>query len=100
MNLLFKNRKLSIAIMVSVAVHAALLALRFGALEAFKFKPTDPGLEMILVNARHDRAPLKADVFWLRLISMADGGGNAAEGRAKSLLPDLQQSTDGDSAKA
>lgn len=97
MNLLLKNRTLSIAIAVSVAVHAALLAVRFVAPEAFKFKPTDPGLEVILVNAKHDRAPLKADAL---AQANLDGGGNAAEGRAKSPLPDLRQSADGDSAKA
>ena len=96
MNLLVKNRTLSIAIAVSVVVHAALLAVRFVAPEAFKFKPADPGLEVILVNAKHERAPLKAEAL---AQANLDGGGNAEEGRAKSPLPDLRQSQDGDSAK-
>ncbi|GGI20246.1 TonB family protein [Oxalicibacterium faecigallinarum] len=97
MKLFTKNRTLSIAITVSVMAHAALLTVRFVAPEAFKFQPTDPGLEVILVNAKHDRAPLKADAL---AQANLDGGGNHAEGRAKSPLPDLRQSADGDSTKA
>lgn len=96
MKSLFQNRTLSIAITVSVLAHAALLAVRFAAPEAFKFKPTDPGLEVILVNAKHDRQPLKADAL---AQANLDGGGNADAGRAKSPLPDMRKSEDGDSAK-
>lgn len=97
MKLFTKNRTLSIAITVSVVAHAALLTVRFVAPEAFKFQPTDPGLEVILVNAKHDRAPLKAEAL---AQSNLDGGGNADAGRAKSPLPDLRQSADGESTKA
>lgn len=97
MKSLLQNRTLSIAITVSVLAHAVLLAIRFTAPEAFKFKPADPGLEVILVNAKHDRAPLKADAL---AQANLDGGGNADAGRAKSPLPDMRKSEDGDSAKA
>lgn len=97
MKSLSSNRILTVAITFSVLVHVALLAVHFTAPEALKFKPTDPGLEVILVNAKHDKAPLKADAL---AQANLDGGGNADAGRAKSPLPDLRKSEDGDSAKA
>jgi protein TonB len=77
-----------IAIAFSVLAHAALLAVHFAAPEAFRMQPTDPGLEVILVNAKHDKAPLKADAL---AQANLDGGGNADAGRAKSPLPDLRK---------
>ena len=88
---------MAIAIAVSVLLHAALLAVRFVAPDAFKFEPLDPGLEVILVNAKHDRKPLKADAI---AQANLDGGGNADDGRAKSPLPDLRRTENGDSMKA
>lgn len=64
------------------------MAVRFAAPEVFRFQPTDPGLEVILVNAKHDKKPLKADAL---AQANLDGGGNAASGRAKSPLPDLRK---------
>ena len=92
-----QNRSLTIAIVVSVVLHAGLLAVRFVAPESFRFAPTDPGLEVILVNAKQDKAPLKADAL---AQANLDGGGNADSGRAKSPLPDLRRSEDGTAAKA
>jgi protein TonB len=88
---------MSIAIAVSVLVHGALLAVRFASPEKFKFQPTDPGLEVILVNSKHDKKPLKADAI---AQANLDGGGNADAGRAKSPLPDMRSSVDGDGLKA
>ena len=82
---------------VSIAAHAALLTVRFVAPDAFKFKPADPGLEVILVNAKHDKKPLKADAL---AQANLDGGGNADAGRAKSPLPDLRKMETGESVKA
>lgn len=86
-----------IAIAVSVLVHAALLAVRFAAPEAFRLQPADPGLEVILVNARHARAPVKAEAL---AQANLDGGGNAEAGRAESPLPDLRKVENGESVKA
>ena len=94
--LLFQNPTLSIAITASVLVHGALLAIRFVPPDSFRFKPADPGLEVILVNAKHDRKPVKAQAL---AQANLDGGGNADDGRAKSPLPDLRRSEDGDSIK-
>jgi len=87
---------LSIAIAASVLLHGALLAVRFAPPDSFKFKPIDPGLEVILVNAKHDRKPAKADAL---AQANLDGGGNADKGRSKSPLPDMRRTENGDSTK-
>jgi protein TonB len=86
-----------IAIAVSVLAHAVLLALRFAAPDAFRLAPADPGLEVILVNAKHASAPAKADAL---AQANLDGGGMAEQGRSKSPLPDLRKTENGDSLKA
>ena len=97
MNTLIQNRPLMIAIACSLLAHAGLLAVRFAAPDAFRLQPADPGLEVILVNARHQRAPLKAEAL---AQANLDGGGNADAGRAQSPLPDLRKIENGDSIKA
>lgn len=91
-----KLTPLSLAIGISVLLHGALLAVHFAAPQALRFAPADPGLEVILVNARHDKAPLKAEAL---AQANLDGGGNADKGRAKSPLPDLRKAEDGQSVK-
>lgn len=86
-----------IAIACSVLAHAALLAIRFAAPDAFRLQPADPGLEVILVNAKHARAPAKAEAL---AQANLDGGGNAEAGRAQSPLPDTRHIENGDSIKA
>lgn len=88
---------LSVALSVSVLLHGALLTVRFVAPDAFQLKPADPGLEVILVNARHSKPPVKADAL---AQANLDGGGNADAGRSKSPLPDLRRTETGDSVKA
>lgn len=97
MKLSLQNPGLSIAITVSVLAHCVLLAVRFAAPDSFRFKPDDPGLEVILVNAKHDKKPLKPEAL---AQANLDGGGNADAGRAKSPLPDMRRTEDGDSIKA
>lgn len=92
-----ENRSLNIALAVSLLAHALLLALRFATPDAFRLAPADPGLEVILVNARHAQAPLKATAL---AQANLDGGGVAAQGRAKSPLPDVRRNENGDSIKA
>ena len=88
---------LTIAVAASVALHAALLTVRFVAPEVFEVKPADPGLEVILVNAKHAKAPLNADAL---AQANLDGGGQADAGRSKSPLPDMRRMEVGDSVKA
>lgn len=83
---------LKIAIGTSVALHAALLAVRFAPPESLRLRPFDTGLAVILVNARHESAPLQADAL---AQANLDGGGNADAGRARSPLPDLGRIADG-----
>jgi protein TonB len=86
-----------IALAASVAAHAVLLAIRFVAPDALRFEPADPGLEVILVNAKHAKAPTKAEAL---AQANLEGGGTADAGRSKSPLPDLRKTENGDSNKA
>ena len=86
-----------IALAASVAAHAVLLAIRFVAPDAVRFEPADPGLEVILVNAKHAKAPAKAEAL---AQANLEGGGTADAGRSKSPLPDLRKTENGDSIKA
>ncbi len=92
-----QNRLLYLATGVSLLVHGLLLAVHFVAPKNFKVEPADPGLEVILVNAKHAKAPLKAEAL---AQANLDGGGNADAGRAKSPLPDMRKNEMGDSVKA
>jgi protein TonB len=96
-NLSQQNRPLTIAIAVSVLAHAALLAVHFAAPDAFRLAPADPGLEVILVNAKHASASSRAEAL---AQANLDGGGMAEQGRSKSPLPDLRKVENGESLKA
>lgn len=75
---------LQIALGVSVAVHAALLTVRFVDPQSFNRVFQDTPLEVVLVNARTNEKPDKA-----RAIAQANmaGGGDLDKGRASSPLP-------------
>jgi protein TonB len=75
---------LQLALAVSVAVHAALLTVRFVNPEGFNRVFQDTPLEVILVNARSDEKPEKATA--IAQASLA-GGGDTERGRATSPLP-------------
>ena len=87
-----EDQRLWIAVGFSFLLHAALLAVKFAPPTNQTSKPLSSGLEIILVNARHDKAPVNADALAQANLS---GGGNAELGRARSPLPNLQQSVDG-----
>jgi len=84
---------LQIALGVSLAVHAALLTVRFVDPEAFNRVFEDTPLEVILVNAKTDEKPTKA-----RAMAQANmaGGGNLDKGRATSPLPNAVVSMQGE----
>jgi protein TonB len=92
-----ENRFLYLAIGASLLAHGAMLAVHFVAPVPAPVQPTDPGLEVILVNAKHSKAPLKADAL---AQANLDGGGNVDQGRAKSPMPDMRKMETGDSIKA
>ena len=75
---------LQLAIGASVAVHAALLTVRFVDPERFNRVFQDTPLEVVLVNARTHEKPDKAQA--IAQASMA-GGGEADKGRATTPLP-------------
>ena len=95
MKLFADNRLLWLALSSSVLVHVVLLGVHFIVPGQLHLPPADPGLEVILVNAKHDLAPQKADAI---AQANLDGGGNADDGRAKSPLPDMHKLEDGDNA--
>jgi periplasmic protein TonB len=74
---------LQVALLVSVAVHAVLLTVRFVDPERFNRMFQDTPLEVILVNARSQEAPLQAQAIAQANLS---GGGEAVAGRATSPL--------------
>ncbi|MFM1906330.1 MAG: hypothetical protein RLZZ591_7 [Pseudomonadota bacterium] len=88
---------LSIALGVSLSVHALLLTIRFVDPEAFNRVFQDTPLEVILVNARTTERPTKAQAIAQANLA---GGGDAAQGRASSPMPLAPQVEEGDSAES
>ena len=86
---------LSWAIVVSVAVHAALLAVRFVDPEGFNRVFKDTPLEVVLVNTKSTERPTKAQA--MAQVNLA-GGGEADKGIATSPLPPAPTDSEGDSA--
>ncbi|WCM92577.1 TonB family protein [Acidovorax sp. NCPPB 2350] len=82
--LLRRFSTLQIALAISVAVHAALLSVRFIDPEGFNRVFQDTPLEVILVNAKSNERPDKAQAI---AQSSLAGGGDAEKGRATSPLP-------------
>ncbi len=85
---------LQLALGASVAVHAALLTVRFVDPQSFNRVFQDTPLEVVLVNARTNEKPEKAKA--IAQASMA-GGGELEKGRATSPLPTAMQTETGDS---
>jgi protein TonB len=88
LNFLRRLSTLQIALGISVAVHAALLTVRFVDPEGFNRVFQDTPLEVILVNAKSEDRPEKAQA--IAQASLA-GGGDADKGRASSPLPPQAQ---------
>ena len=84
MNFLRSFSTLQIALGISIAVHALLLTVRFVDPESFNRVFQDTPLEVILVNAKSDEKPEKAQA--IAQTSLA-GGGDSEKGRATSPLP-------------
>lgn len=79
-----KPTTLQWALGVSIAVHAALLTVRFVDPEAFNRVFEDQPLEVILVNAKSKEKPEKAQAIAQTNLA---GGGDVEKGRATSPLP-------------
>ena len=91
-----QNLTFTIAVIASLLVHAVLLLIHFVDPPPLPPVAVDPGLDVILVNAKHSRAPVKAQAL---AQANLDGGGNADDGHAKSPLPDMHDNEDGDAIR-
>ncbi|MDE2399170.1 MAG: energy transducer TonB, partial [Burkholderiales bacterium] len=84
------------ALAASAAVHAILLTGRFVDPEGFNRVFQDTPLEVVLVNARSNAPPEKAQAIAQAALA---GGGEATKGRATSPLPPEQQVQLGNAAE-
>ena len=87
---------LQAALLVSLGVHAGLLAVHFTDPQVLQRAFSDQPLEVILVNARSTTAPELAQA--LAQVNLA-GGGDAAKGRATSPLPATATLAPGDATE-
>ena len=83
---------LVIGIAVSVLLHLVLAVLKFAPPEPLRLAPADPRIEVVLLNAKTERRPMKADVA--AQVDM-EAGGDREQGRAKSPLPAEATVSDG-----
>lgn len=87
------DKVLVMALTVSIGLHMTVLAIRFVDPDFLRVRSTDPPLEIILVNAKSEARPLKAEAL---AQASLDGGGSHDAGRRSSPLPNTQQVQDGD----
>jgi len=77
---------MTLALIVSALLHAgAVVAVKFEAPDLQRFKDNSPALEIVLVNAKTESAPEKADA--LAQANLDRGGNTEEDRRAKSSLP-------------
>lgn len=87
------DKALVMALTVSIGLHMTVLAVRFVDPEFLRVRSTDPPLEIILVNAKSETRPGKAEAL---AQANLDGGGSNEAGRRTSPLPNSLQMRDGD----
>ncbi|MDP3036787.1 MAG: energy transducer TonB, partial [Rhodocyclaceae bacterium] len=88
-----QQRNLTLALAVSVFLHAILLSIHFKLPQVLD-QVREQALDVILVNARHATKPTQAQA---KAQANLDGGGNVDEPRrAKTPLPPTQQEQAGD----
>jgi len=75
---------LALGVLVSLLLHATLLALKFSPPAPVRFAPEDAQIEIVLLNAQTDTRPRTPEV--LAQVDM-EGGGDRDSGRARSPLP-------------
>jgi periplasmic protein TonB len=81
------DRLLSITLAASIALHAAVLIIKFSPFDLSMHDRNGPPLEVALVNAKSKTKPTKAEILAQHRL---DGGGNTdANRRAKTPLPVL-----------
>ncbi len=80
-------------LLLSLALHAAVLTVRIVSPQQFDRIFADNALEVVLVNARSEVPPLEAQA--VAQASLA-GGGDAAQGMASTMMANAPLSQDGD----
>ncbi len=93
----FELQALHWALLLSFGAHAGLLTLRFVDPDRFNRVFRDTPLEVVLVNARSDEAPLRAQAIAQANLA---GGGDVERGRAQSPLPAHATAELGDAPEA
>lgn len=91
---LLADRVLVMALTVSIGLHMTVLAIRFVDPELLRVRPSDPPLDIILVNAKSETRPGKPEAL---AQANLDGGGANERGRRTSPLPNSFEVRDGDS---
>lgn len=86
-----RNRTLGIALSVSIAIHAILLAIHFD-FPVPSLKDMQPVLEVVLVNAKSRGKPVKADA--LAQVDLDGGGNTERKLRAKTNMPSFAAEPD------
>ena len=79
------DRVLAMALGTSIALHAVVLSLHFKLPEALRVHPADQRLEVVLVNAKTQERPARAEV--LAQANLDRGGTVEERRRARSPLP-------------
>lgn len=91
------SRSLSLALGLSVLLHALVLSIHFKLPDIILDKFVSPSLEVVLVNSKTRAKPVKANVL---AQANLDGGGNTDEKRrAKTPLPVLKEAKPGADAR-
>jgi protein TonB len=88
-----EDRALGAALGLSLALHAAILAVQFKFPDGVRWKQESAPLEVVLVNAKTRERPAKADV--LAQSSLNRGGAVEENRRAKTPLPVTEPRTPG-----
>lgn len=89
------GQALAVALVISLALHAALLTIHFSFPDFRLTKGSDKGLDVVLVNARHARAPDQADA--LAQANLDGGGESERKSRPTTPLPPQDRRREGDS---
>jgi protein TonB len=91
------SRSLTLALALSISLHAVALSVHFKLPDIIRDKYVSPSLEVVLVNSKTRAAPVKPDVL---AQANLDGGGNTDENRrAKTPLPVLKEAEPGTDTK-
>ena len=91
------SRSLTLALALSVSVHAVVLSIHFKLPDIVFDRYVSPSLEVVLVNSKTRAKPVKPDVL---AQANLDGGGNTDENRrVKTPLPVLKEAESGADAK-